>query len=171
MDEAALLAPAARARYLPAGERVHVLVTTRLEPDRLPGVDCVPLDRLPEQDARRLLEKYRPPQGEEEGTAASKIVQRLGGHALAVEVVAVFLWKNPGISYRDYLTRLEQEGLAAVEGAGQDPLVTLSRHARNSSGRCWRRHSTRSRPWSGARWSMLRCLLRITFPCRGCARW
>ncbi len=128
VDEAALLAPAHRGRCLPSGGRVHVLATTRLEPERLPGLACLPLDTLPDDDALRLLEKYRPPQGDDEWKAALRVARRLGGHALAVEVVGVYLWKNPEVSYAAYLDRLEREGLGAVEGAGRDDLVTLSRH-------------------------------------------
>jgi hypothetical protein len=134
VDEPALLAPEHRARYLPSGGRVHVLATTRLEPERLPGMSCLPLDTLPDDDALRLLERYRPPQGEDEWKAALRVARRLGGHALAVEVVAVYLWKNPEVSYAAYLDRLEREGLGAVEGAGQDELVVLSRHSQKLIG-------------------------------------
>jgi nucleotide-binding universal stress UspA family protein len=48
-----------------------------------------------------------------------------GGHALAVEVVAVYLWQTPEVSYADYLARLEREGLGAVEGAGRDELARI----------------------------------------------
>ena len=128
LDQPESLTPEARSRCLPGGENVHVLATTRLEPAKLLGVDCLSLDALPENDALRLLELHRPFAGDDERQAALSIVRRLGGHALAVEVVAVFLWKNPDISCAGYLARLEEEGLGALEGAGSDELVHLSRH-------------------------------------------
>jgi tetratricopeptide (TPR) repeat protein len=128
VDDANLMAPQQRAQFLPSSNSVHFLVTTRLSPDHLAGLECLPLNPLPEEDGRRLLEKHRPFKDDEEWKAAVRIVRRLGGYTLALEVVAVFLWKNPDISYGDYLARLEQEGLGAVEGAGSDPLVQLSRH-------------------------------------------
>ena len=135
VDDAGLLAPEQRARCLPAGEHVHVLATTRLEAARLPDVSCVPLDALSDQEAQRLLEQHRPFADEEEWKAALGIVRRLGRHPLAVEVVAVFLWQNPEVLCRDYLARLEAEGLGALDAAGADELVQLSRHPEKTLGR------------------------------------
>jgi tetratricopeptide (TPR) repeat protein len=134
VDDGGLLAPSQRARCLPAGERVHVLVTTRLEPAKLTGLECLALDALAESDALKLLERYRPIDSDTEWKAAQRIVHRLGGHALAVEVVAVYLWKNPEIGYADYLVRLEEEGLAALDAAGEDPEVQI-RHLEKLLGR------------------------------------
>ena len=131
VDSPKLLAPQQAIRYLPDRARVHVLATTRLGPDSLPGTECVSLDALAEADAVRLLEKHRPfsqSDHDDEWKAALQIARRLDGHCLAVEVVAVFLWQNPDVSYQDYLVRLQEEGVAAVEGAGEDELVQLSRH-------------------------------------------
>ena len=131
VDDARLLAPQKCARYLPDRAKVHVLATSRLSSDNLPGTECLSLDALAEADAIRLLEKHRPfshNNRDDEWKAALRIVRRLDGHCLAVEVVAVFLWQNPDVSYQDYLVRLEEEGLAAIEGAGSDELVQLSRH-------------------------------------------
>jgi tetratricopeptide (TPR) repeat protein len=128
LDDPGLLAPSRRAECLPHGRNVHVLVTTRVAPEQLPEVECLALDRLADEDGRKLLGKYRAPTGDEEWKAAAGIVQRLGGHALAVEVVAVHLAQNPEISFRGYLARLEAEGLGALDSAGEDPLVALSRH-------------------------------------------
>jgi len=58
-------------------------------------------------------------------------VAALGGHALSLEVVGVYLWRHPEVRYQDYREWLRHEGLlAAVEGAGQDAEVKLSRHPR-----------------------------------------
>ncbi len=160
LDRPELLTGAKRAGVLPAGDAVHVVATTRLEPGRLEDkerVQCLLLDALPPEDALRLLQRYRPvfvgvpalaglpnaedrlkPElqpGDNEWKAALAIVHRLGGHALAVEVVGVFLWQNPEVSYRDYLARLEAEGVGAVEGAAEDERVELSRHPEKFVGR------------------------------------
>ena len=133
MDRPELLAARDRARILPRGDRVHVLATTRLDEDRLAGagVDCLPLESLPNTDALELLNRHRAIAGDEEWKAALRIVGLLGGHALALEVAAVYLWKHPDVSYRDYLARLEQEGVfRTMSGAGEDRLVAgqLSEH-------------------------------------------
>ena len=101
IDDPKLLAPA-RAETLPASDNVHVLATTRLEATRLVGVDCLALDALPEADGARLLEKHRAFESDADRQAAARIVVRLGGFPLAIEVVAVFLWQNPDISYEGY---------------------------------------------------------------------
>ncbi len=128
VDDPALLLPAHRAACLPSGDSVHVLATTRLEPERLRGLEFLALDSLPEPDASRLLERHRPFADDAERAAAGRIVARLGGYPLAIEVVAVYLWQSPEITYAGYAARLEREGLAALEGAGRDDLVALSRH-------------------------------------------
>jgi tetratricopeptide (TPR) repeat protein len=138
LDRPELLTGANRAGVLPVGDAVHVVATTRLEPARLEDrerVQCVLLDALPPEDALRLLQRYRPTVGDDECKAALAIVHRLGGHALAVEVVGVFLWQNPDVSHRDYLARLEAEGVGAVEGAAADERVELSRHPEKFVGR------------------------------------
>jgi tetratricopeptide (TPR) repeat protein/8-oxo-dGTP pyrophosphatase MutT (NUDIX family) len=133
VDRPELLAPLNRARFLPRGDRVHLLVTTRLEEGRLTAaaVDCLPLESLPAPDALELLNRHRAISGDDEWKAALRIAGLLGGHTLALEVVAVYLWKHPDVSYGDYLVRLEGEGVfPAMTGTGQDPLVAgqLSEH-------------------------------------------
>lgn len=58
LDDASLLGPQVRGHLLPVSDRVHVLVTTRLGEDRLDGMQCLPLDALPDDDALELLGKY-----------------------------------------------------------------------------------------------------------------
>ncbi len=128
VDNPALLSPNRLSHYLPVRDRVHVLVTTRLGPDRLQGLDCLTLDVLPEADGLRLLAGYRPFVDEHELSAATQIVRRLGGHALGLEVVAVFLWTTPEVSYANYLVRLQREGLGAMDTVGREDAVKLSRH-------------------------------------------
>lgn len=136
VDDPQVLAPQQCAKYLPDAAKVHILATTRLGPDRFQRMECVALDALPENDALKLLENHRPisRKDDREWKAALRIVNRLGGHSLAVEVVSVFLWQNPDISYADYLARLEEEGLAAVDGAAEDDSVQLSRHTEKMIG-------------------------------------
>jgi tetratricopeptide (TPR) repeat protein len=128
VDDPKLLSPQHRARCLPSSDDVHTLVTTRLEPERMRDIECLALDALPEADALRLLEKHRPFADAAEREAAGRIVRRLAGHPLAVEVVAVYLWQTPEVSYVGNAARLEREGLGALEGAARDDLVELSRH-------------------------------------------
>jgi tetratricopeptide (TPR) repeat protein len=138
LDRPELLAEARRRGVLPAGDDVHVVATTRLEPGRLEDrqlVQCLLLEALAAEDGLELLRRFREPGGEEEWKAAVGLVGRLGGHALALEVVGVFLWKNPEVRYRDYLQRLE-EGAGAVEGAAEAaPVELVSRHPERLPGR------------------------------------
>jgi tetratricopeptide (TPR) repeat protein len=118
LDDPALLGPQSRARSLPQGSHIHVLVTTRVSPEDLPKIHCLPLDALEPSDAVALLHGFRPiadaPQ-DDEWKAALEIANRLGGHALALEVVGVYLRDNPEILYRDFASSLEQEGIAIIE--------------------------------------------------------
>jgi len=118
LEDAALLAPQARERALPRGEHIHVLVTTRVSPENLERIKCLPLDALSPQDALALLQTFRPiadsPQ-DDQWKAALEIVRRLDGHALAVEVVGVFLRENSGITCRDFVDTLERDGISLLE--------------------------------------------------------
>ena len=120
LDDPALLAAEHPGGRLLGGENVHVVVTTRLEPQRLPGVECLGVDALPQPDALRLLETHRPLASDAEWKAARQIVRRLGGHALAVQVVAVYLAHNAEVSCTEYLARLDRQGLAAVDAISRD---------------------------------------------------
>jgi len=132
VSKLALFDPAHLSRYRPDGNRVHILLTTRDEPPADPErlVVTVPLDRLNPEDGRKLLGRYRDLGADDvEWHAAREIVAALGGHALSLEVVGVYLWRHPEVRYQDYRDWLREEGLlAAAEGAGRDPLVKLSRH-------------------------------------------
>ncbi len=128
VDAAALLSPAQRAECLPSSDQVHVLVTTRLEPAKLPGLDCLALEALTDDEAVALLDRWRPVADDAERAAARGIAQWLDGYTLAVEVVAVYLAQHAEISAAGYLHRLEREGEPALEGIAADDTVQLSRH-------------------------------------------
>jgi tetratricopeptide (TPR) repeat protein len=128
VDNPALITPDRLATILPGGDRVHVMITTRIDIDELVGLDTIALDSLPEADAVALLGKYRRFDSEPERAAAGQIARRLGGHPLALEVVAVYLKQIPSVTYVGYAARLEREGLGAIEAAGRDNRVALSRH-------------------------------------------
>jgi tetratricopeptide (TPR) repeat protein len=119
VDSPDLLAPAQRNRVLPDRKSVHVLATTRLDIRELKDVECLPIDTLPSDDAVRLLEKRRPFKDDDEFKAALRIVNLLGGHALACEVVAVYLQDNPAVSCADFLAHLETQILPSLHFAGR----------------------------------------------------
>ena len=133
VDRPELLAERQRQRILPAGDRVHVVVTTRLDEAQLEiaGVECLSLAELPDEDAVELLHRHRPIEEDDAWKAALRIARLLGGHALALEVVAIFLWRHPEVSYADYLARIEEEGIfGAVTSTGEhrDVRGQLSQH-------------------------------------------
>ena len=135
-----------RSGSLPSSEFVHVLATTRLDP-QLWGIPSLRLESLSTADALDLFQKYRPfqcPDDEslwhrvrngqhevvehevdsDEWKAAIGIVNRLGRHALAIEVVAVYLGNNRTLTLQNYLRGLISKGLTLkLEQAGDDPKV------------------------------------------------
>lgn len=118
VDAPNLLSATSRERALPRGDQIHVLVTTRVSPEQLPRIQCLPLDRLATDDGRALLNSLRPivdtPQ-DDEWKAAGQIIQRLSGHALMVEVVAVYLRDHPEASCRQFYEYLEREGIELLD--------------------------------------------------------
>lgn len=118
------------------GPKLHLLATTRLLPPS--GGDWVTLVELPTADALDLLEKHRPfvPSiggssasiPDTEHTAALRIIKRLGGFALAVELVAAWLAAYPDVTYGAFLERLGLEDLEALADAERYPDIELRRH-------------------------------------------
>lgn len=106
------------------GPQLHLLATTRLLP---PGEEnqgklgeSTPrwrtLGELSPSDALDLLEKHRPFANEAEREAARTIVRRLGGFALAVELVGAFLLVHPSATYTGLADGLGLEDLDVMAG-------------------------------------------------------
>jgi tetratricopeptide (TPR) repeat protein len=119
-------------------EKVHLLATTRSAPSGVGAVNnsiaWLALGELPTEDAVELLRNYRAFDSNEDGVAAEEIVRRLGGFALAVELVAAFLSQNSSVSYAAMLERLQTEGSNALDLLGEDGGVQLRRHTEHRVG-------------------------------------
>jgi len=105
------------------GPKLHLLATTRLLPPSR-GY-WLTLGELPEADALELLEKHRPFASAAERAAGGRIVRRLGGFALAVELVAAWLLTHPGSTYAQIVEGL---GLGDLEQIAASDDVELRRH-------------------------------------------
>ena len=105
------------------GPKLHLLMTTRLGPPA--GANWLTLGELPEADAMELLEKHRAFADEAEREAGRRMVKRLGGFALSVELVAAWLAAHPGSGYQSMAEGL---GLADLEEIAADQDVVLRRH-------------------------------------------
>jgi hypothetical protein len=105
------------------GPKLHLLATTRLLPPS--GAGWLTLGELPAADALELLEKHRPFGCEAERAGAEQIVHRLGGFALAVELVGAWLLTHPGTTYARLVAGL---GLEDLEQIAESDDVTLRRH-------------------------------------------
>ena len=105
------------------GPKLHLLATTRLLPPS--GEHWLALGELPEADALDLLEKHRPFADEAEREAGRRLVRRLGGFTLAVELVAAWLRVHSGGSYARLVAGL---GLEDLEDLAADQEVELRRH-------------------------------------------
>ena len=104
------------------GPSLHLLATTRLSAPK--GADWLTLGELPDEDALDLLDKFRPIGDERD--AALRLVKRLGGFTLAVELVAAWLAAHPGSTYTTLLEGFGLEDLETDMAADQD--IELSRH-------------------------------------------
>ncbi|TAD91668.1 MAG: TIR domain-containing protein [Alphaproteobacteria bacterium] len=111
---------------------LHIAITTRLDPEHLGSPSLrgatIAIDDLPVDDALDLLQLLRP-FPPEMAPAARAIVDHLGGFTLLVELVGTYLQVNRSVSYQDYLTRLQQESLFAVDALPhQTPVAVRIRH-------------------------------------------
>jgi ppGpp synthetase/RelA/SpoT-type nucleotidyltranferase len=80
------------------GPQLHLLATTRMIPPAGGKGNWLSLGQLPDDDALDLLEKYRPFATAAEREAARRIVKRLGGFTLAVELAAAHLAEHPDVT-------------------------------------------------------------------------
>jgi len=110
------------------GPQLHLLATTRMLP---PAGDAhwLTLGELPEADALDLLEKHRGFDDEAEREAARSIVRRLGGFALAVELVAAYVAAHPGASCARLAGGLGLKDLEKIAG-DEDVKLKLHNHQR-----------------------------------------
>ncbi|MFC7906187.1 tetratricopeptide repeat protein, partial [Streptomyces nigra] len=82
----------------------RTVMTTRWRGYQLPVVD---VDLLHPDEAYRLLTTTRIPNGLDEETAARTLVERLGSHALAVDLARGCLADQPGLTFVELLGQLD----------------------------------------------------------------
>jgi hypothetical protein len=105
------------------GPGLHLLATTRLAPRTRKG--WLTLGELAGDEALALLERYRPFDNDGERGAAARIVEKLGGFALAIELVAAGLAAHPGATYADLADGIGLDDLATL---AEDGDIELRRH-------------------------------------------
>lgn len=129
VDDIEPIRPANQHKWRPPGDRVHVLVTTRIDYRDVPGIDVMSLDTLNDQGGLELLCRHTVKDPKEldagEKQAALDIVRHLGGHALSLEISAVYLSRNRCVSFKSYLDGLNKRGIHMVDDAGKT-IKTLS---------------------------------------------
>ena len=124
VDRSALL-DAAEMAQVPPRSWLHLLVTTRLGPSDLPGIQnehFLAVDEMEEADALGLIESLQRGgrfASDDERDAARWIVHAVRRLALEVEGVAVYLGADPDLTCRESQQRLVTKGLAAAEEAGE----------------------------------------------------
>ena len=102
------------------GRKLHLLATTRLIPPAGGKSNWLSLGQLPDDDALYLLEKYRPINTAAEHEAAGRIIKRLGGFTLAVELAAAHLAEHPDVtcaSMADIIGLEDLENLDVIKSA------------------------------------------------------
>ena len=141
VDRPALFDPAMVSR-LNAGDRLHILATTRLGENELSGTYNAPsflvLDELPPEDALALIESYQRGgafKDESERETAKDIAKLLGCLTLAVESAAVYLGRySSDVTCVAFLERLKKEGLEDLNSvAGQSTEAVLHGEKRLSA--------------------------------------
>ncbi|MDR3690859.1 MAG: toll/interleukin-1 receptor domain-containing protein [Fimbriimonas sp.] len=124
-------------RDLPGQDHAAFLVTTRLGFKTREGeLEVLDLDRLSSADGLALLHRFRPELvSPSDYESLAHVVDRLGGHALALEAVGVFLRENRGMGLADYVEWFDREMLEATEALKDDPSHTTTRHGEVVIGR------------------------------------
>lgn len=105
------------------GPNLHLLTTTRNVATS--GMRSLVLDELKLAESLGLMEKYRPLADAAEEAAAGRIVAKLGGFALALELVAAKLAVTPSATYASVADGL---GLDDLDLLAEQSDVVLRRH-------------------------------------------
>jgi tetratricopeptide (TPR) repeat protein len=105
------------------GPQLHLLATTRLATGA--QGNWLTLGEMKADDALALLEKYRPFADDTERAAAETIVRKLGGFALAIELVAAGLAVKTSATYASIAAELCLDDLDML---AEDTDVELRRH-------------------------------------------
>jgi len=84
------------------------------------GIRWLTLGELSEAESLELLEKCREFADDSEREAACRIARRLGGFALAVELVGAWLMVKQEVTYADFLQRLGLEELETLDELADD---------------------------------------------------
>lgn len=114
--------------FLPAGACDHLITTT--DPD-LPPAQPFPLERLSHEEGVDLLAVYRKVSLSGPGRqAAGVIVEWLGGVPFYLAIVAIYMRRNPGLTWQDFAQSLEATGLNAVRGAEDATGMLPDKYAR-----------------------------------------
>jgi tetratricopeptide (TPR) repeat protein len=100
-----------------AGTR-HILITSRLSTDELPGISIIPIDVFDKEQARNFLKIYT---GREPDDYADKIADRLGYLPLALEQAAAYIKIHE--PYDRYFESLEKETLKLLGEERPEPGV------------------------------------------------
>ena len=141
VSDSALLAEPQLAQ-IPREDWLRVVVTTREGPEKFPAsrkksLAFIAVDALSEEDAARLIEDHQldgqwpAASAAADAAAAREIARELGGFALAVESVAIYLGLHPDIRPADYLARLRAEGLTGVDALPADADVAAQMQHRD----------------------------------------
>ncbi|HEY3862613.1 MAG TPA: tetratricopeptide repeat protein [Verrucomicrobiae bacterium] len=122
VSDSALLLRDQTDRLTLLGPKLHILATTRLPRPATGRGEWLKLGELPPDDALELMEKYRPFADETEREAALALVKRLGGFALAVELVAAHLAAHPGVTCAQLAGDIGLEDLEAIAASEEAPV-------------------------------------------------
>jgi len=95
----------------------HILISSRLDADKLPNIPILPIDIFTPEDALNFLHRYT-----NKGTDeyAGKIAERLGWLPLALEQTAAYI-KETDETYQGYFEMLEKEPLILLEKIHPEP--------------------------------------------------
>ncbi|MFN7795292.1 MAG: TIR domain-containing protein [Planctomycetota bacterium] len=127
VDDRRFLDPALLAQYLPKGDDIDIVITTRLP--RLPQgrLEWVAVDFLDIEDGQALLESIVPIPSDwdearqnREQQAACRISERLGGHAQALTVVGIYMRLIQENSYEAVEQYLSEQGIELINQMGSE---------------------------------------------------
>lgn len=103
----------------------RLVFTTRAS--QLPAVTMLPLDRLDDAAAKRLLAAYRADAADPNASSAVETIVRLtGGLAVAVVTVGAYLARLPQLSWDRYAKSLGRRGLRSYERTAEETIDALN---------------------------------------------
>lgn len=101
---------------------IHILLTTRIKPEETQSLKVHQVNNISGNASLQLLSSYRAYVNEVDKSFALKIVEKIGGYPIALNLAGSLLQKNKNYTYSSFLEQVEKDIIGTLDIIGSDKL-------------------------------------------------